>query len=94
LEAFLRPLAGLSLPGQGELERYVHHKYRRNMKRNTLEGTVSTGKIFLRFLEQLGRSGVGEIRREDLEAYVEQEQDRGMKPCCWLPRRFDRYLTR
>jgi integrase/recombinase XerD len=81
LDVYLRPLAGLSLPGQGELERYVHHKYRRNMKRNTLEGTVSSGKIFLLFLEQLGRSGVGEIRREDLEAYVEQEQDRGMKPC-------------
>jgi len=81
LEAFLRPLAGLSLPGQAELERYVHHKYRRNMKRNTLEGTVSSGKLFLRFLEQAGRSTVAEIGREDLEAYVEQEQDRGMKPC-------------
>jgi len=81
LEAYLRPLAGLTLPGQAELERYVHHKYRRNMKRATLEDTVSSGKLFLRFLEQQGRSGVGEIRREDLEAYVEQEQDRGMKPC-------------
>jgi site-specific recombinase XerD len=81
LEFFLRPLAGLSLPGQAELERYVTHKYRRNLKRNTLEDTVASGKLFLRFLEQLGRTGVGEIRREDLEAYVEQEQDRGMKPC-------------
>jgi integrase/recombinase XerD len=51
------------------------------MKRNTLEDTVSNGKLFLRFLEQLGRSSVKEIQREDLEAYVEQEQDRGMKPC-------------
>ena len=81
LEVYLRPLAGLALPGQAELERYVHHKYRRNMKRNTLEDTVSNGKLFLRFLEQLGRHSVKEIRREDLEAYVEQEQDRGMKPC-------------
>jgi site-specific recombinase XerD len=81
LEAFLRPLTGLTLPGQAELERYVHHKYRRNMKRNTLKETVTSGKLFLGFLQQLGRSGVGEIRREDLEAYVEEEQDRGMKPC-------------
>jgi len=81
LDAYLRPLAGLSLPGQAELERYVRHKYQRNMKRNTLEGTVSNGKLFLRFLEQQGRSSVKEIRREDLEAYVEQEQDRRMKPC-------------
>jgi integrase/recombinase XerD len=80
LDAYLRPLAGLSLPGQAELERYVAHKYRRNMKRNTLEGTVANGKLFLRFLEQQGRRSVQEIRREDLEAYVEQEQDRGMKP--------------
>ena len=81
LEVYLRPLEGLSLPGQAELERYVHHKYRRNMKSTTLEGTVSNGKLFLRFLEQLGRRSVKEIQREDLEAYVEQEQDRGMKPC-------------
>ena len=80
LEVYLRPLAGLALPGQTELERYVRHKYRRNMKRNTLKDTVANGKLFLRFLEQLGRSSVKEIRREDLEAYVEQEQDRGMKP--------------
>lgn len=80
LEAFLRPLAGLNLPGQAELERYVHHKYRRNMKRNTLESAVSNGKLFLHFLEQEGRSGVAEIRRDDLEAYVEHEQDRGLKP--------------
>ncbi len=32
LEAYLRPLAGLGLPGQGELEAYVLYKYRRNMK--------------------------------------------------------------
>ena len=80
LEVYLRPLAGLSLPGQAELERYVAHKYRRNLKRNTLEDTVASGKLFLRFLQQQGRSSVKEIRREDLEAYVEQEQDRGMKP--------------
>ena len=81
LEVYLRPLAGLSLPGQAELERYVRHKYRRNLKRNTLEDTVASGKLFLRFLQQQGRSSVKQIRREDLEAYVEQEQDRGMKPC-------------
>jgi integrase/recombinase XerC/integrase/recombinase XerD len=80
LEVYLRPLAGLTLPGQAELERYVAHKYRRNMKRNTLAETVANGKLFLRFLQQQGTSGVKEIRREDLEAYVEQEQDRGMKP--------------
>ena len=80
LEAYLRPLAGLTLPGQADLERYTRHKYRRNMKGNTLKRTVANGKLFLRFLEQLGRSSVQEIRREDLEAYVEQEQDRGMKP--------------
>ncbi len=79
-EVFLRPLSGLNLPGQAELERYVHQKYRRNMKKNTLTGTVSHGKLFLRFLEQAGKSGIGEVRREDLEAYVEQEQDRGLRP--------------
>jgi len=78
LEAYLRPLAGLSLPGQGELERYVLYKYRRNMKENTLRGTVSDGKLFLLFMQRTGRRGMEEVIREDVEAFVEQEQDRGM----------------
>jgi integrase/recombinase XerD len=80
LEVFLRPLGRLNLPGQAELERYVQQKYRRNMKKNTLTGTVSNGKLFLRFLEQAGKRDLGQVSREDLEAYVEQQQDRGLKP--------------
>jgi len=78
LEVYLRPLAGLSLPGQGELVRYVLYKYRRNMRENTLRGTVSDAKLFLLYMQRTGRQGMEEVTREDLEAFVEQEQDRGM----------------
>jgi integrase/recombinase XerD len=78
LEVYLRPLVRLSLPGQEELERYVLHKYRRNMKENTLRSTVSDGKLFLLFMQRTGRQKMGEVTREDVEAFVEHEQDRGM----------------
>jgi integrase/recombinase XerD len=58
----------------------VHEKYRRNCTPNTLLSTVSSGKLFLRFLKQVGKQELQEIVREDLEAFVEREQDRGMKP--------------
>ena len=56
LQAYLRPLAALSLPGQGKLERYVLYKYRRNMK-DRLSGALcisvvseEPGGFLLRFI--------------------------------------------
>jgi integrase/recombinase XerC/integrase/recombinase XerD len=80
LEVFLRPLSPLDLPGKEHLERYVYYKYRLNRKPTTLLSTVSTAKLFLVFFKETGKAGLEELGREDLEAFVEHEQDRGMKP--------------
>jgi len=80
VERFLHPLEGYDLPGRAELEQYVRYKYRRNMKANTLYDTVSDGIKFLSFIQKAGRQNLQEVKREDLEAFVEQEQDRGLKP--------------
>ena len=77
---YLRPLFGAGLPGTEALRRHVHEKYRRNCTQNTLLSTVSSGKLFLGFLKQVGKEELHEIVRQDLEAFVEREQDRGMKP--------------
>ena len=34
---------------------------------------------FLVFIGQLGKTGVEQINKKDLEAYVEHQQDRGLK---------------
>jgi len=70
----------MSFPGREELKRHVRQKYIQNCKPNTLKGTIEGMKRFLCFFEALGKDSVSQICREDLEAFVEHEQDRGMKP--------------
>jgi integrase len=80
LEAFLRPICGLDLPGQEHLERYVHYKHLLNRKPATLQNTVQAGKLFLGFLNERGTGELEQVSREDLEGFLEHEQDRGLKP--------------
>jgi len=80
LEVYLRPVSPLDLPGKEHLERYLHYKYRLNRRPNTLISTVAAAKLFLVFFKETGKTGLEELGRDDLEAFVEHEQDRGMKP--------------
>ena len=80
LEAYLRPIRGLDLPGQVHLERYVHYKHLLNRKPATLQNTVQAGKLFLSFLNERGTGELEQLSREDLEGFLEHEQDRGLKP--------------
>ena len=63
LQAYLRPMAGLGLPGQGELERYVLYKYRRNMKENTNQSASG--------LPPQGVEAPGKIEKHDLKRMSE-----------------------
>jgi len=80
LEVYLRPISALHIPGKEHLERYLQYKYRLNRRPNTLLSTVVAAKLFLIFFKETGKAGLEELGREDLEAFVEHEQDRGMKP--------------
>lgn len=79
-DRFLVPLEGLEHPGKRQLEEYVRYKYRRNYKKGTLRNTVQHGKEFLKFLSARGNDDLSQLHRKHLEAFVEQEQDRGLKP--------------
>jgi site-specific recombinase XerD len=80
LEYYLRPLEKIDLPGKASLIGHVQEKHRKNFKPNTLVGTVCAGKLFLGFLAQQGKEDLGLLSRQDVEAWVEHEQDRGLKP--------------
>jgi integrase/recombinase XerD len=58
---------------------YLLDKQRRNCKVLTLQAALNCLKVFFTFLEGIGKSGLEELTRADLEAFVEHEQDRGMK---------------
>lgn len=79
LEALLEKLSKVDLPGVEPLKEYLWNQYRRNFKPCTLRNSCISVTQFLRFLKSCGRSQLSELCREDLEGFVEHEQDRGLK---------------
>lgn len=79
LEQVLDGLHRQEIPGKEHVEEYLKDQYRRNLKVNTFRNSSKAIISFLEFAKERGRHHLEEIIREDLEAWVEQEQDRGMK---------------
>ena len=59
---------------------YMHHKYRRNCRPNTLQQAATSLTQFFTFFGDSGKQHLEQLSREDLEAFVEYQQDRGLKP--------------
>ena len=70
----------LGLTGQDPAQNFILHLYRRNCRQNTLASYGGGLRLFLEFLRDRGKSQMEALTREDLEAFVEHEQDRGLKP--------------
>jgi integrase/recombinase XerD len=79
LREILDGLALMDLPGREDLERYLLGMVRRNFRRLTIVQAFSTLKLFLSCLRDNGKDRLEELNRHDLEAFVEHEQDRGLK---------------
>jgi integrase/recombinase XerD len=69
----------MELPGTEHFESYMRHKWRMNHKPDTLRGSFQAVRGFLGFYCSLGKVQLQEIVSDDLEAFVEHEQDRGLK---------------
>jgi len=80
VEHGIRRLCAGDLPGSEQTERYLRHKYRLNLSAGTIRANISVLHSFLTFLKGIGKERLDEIRREDLEAFIEQEQDWGLNP--------------
>ena len=76
----LKKLAGREIPGKEYVQEYLRDQHRRHCRANTLRSTLSSIDTFLSFVRASGKSRLDEIIREDLFAFIEHEQDRGMKP--------------
>jgi integrase/recombinase XerD len=70
----------LGLIGQDPAQNFILHLYRRNCRQNTLASYGGGLRLFLEFVSDQGKSQLEDLTREDLEAFVEHEQDRGLKP--------------
>jgi len=78
-EATLKRLAEKDIPGKVHIDSYLRDQYRRNCKPNTLQNSLTAIAAFLELTSRSGTTHLEEITRSDLGAYVEHEQDRGLK---------------
>jgi integrase/recombinase XerD len=72
-------LEGSRLLGCEYVIAHLYDKYRRNLTISTIGQTGQTLGGFLAFLQEAGRLGIEEISRREVAAYVENEQERGLK---------------
>ena len=80
LEKVLAKLKGQDLPGVRFAEQYLSHLYGRNRRANTLDLNYTSISFFLKFLKIQGVTHLEGVSRKHLEAFIEHEQDRGLKP--------------
>ena len=76
----LQRLSDGHLCGYEFVNQYLRDLCRRNCRPRTIRGNGTTIILFLRFLKSIGRQQLEELNREDLIAFIEHEQDRGMSP--------------
>ena len=79
LDRILDNICEQDLPGKSYVEQYLRHKYRRNCKSNTLRQAAISLVQFLTFFRNSGSILLEQLSREDIEAFVEALQDRGLK---------------
>ena len=78
LDHVLERLSPLDLPAKDYFESYMRYKWRMNHRPSTIEGSFTSIMLFLEFYKALGRNDLTEIKRADLEAFIEHELDRGL----------------
>jgi integrase/recombinase XerD len=78
LDRVLQMITVEDFPGQEHAISYMQHKFRRNCKSCTLASSGTAVRFFLAMLKTNSRDLLN-ITRQDIEAFIEQEQDRGLE---------------
>jgi integrase/recombinase XerD len=79
LNHFSSRLLKSGLPGSEHAVAYLQHKYRNNLATSTIRQSGGVIISFLSFLMKAGISSIKELSRQNIYAYVENDQDRGLK---------------
>jgi len=80
IEIALEKISAHGLCGAEHVGPYLMDLYRRNCRPNTIRSRFATIFVFLQYLKAKGRNLLELACREDVCAFIEQEQDRGLKP--------------
>jgi len=78
-EQILEHLTQSDLPEKEAVKRYLQHKYRQQCRASTLQLVYTAIKFFLQFIQQNGKTTLQAVTHQDVEAFIEAEQDRGAK---------------
>jgi integrase/recombinase XerD len=76
LRRALERAAGWELPGEEYVLEYLRDMYRRNCKPSTFQGALFAIYTFLTGIKRSGKTTLREISKDDLEDFIEREQDR------------------
>jgi integrase/recombinase XerD len=79
LDTTLRKLSEKDIPGKLHIKEYLRDQYRRHCRPNTLRNSLIAIDQFLDFIKRSGKRHLEEITREDLGAWIEHGQDKGLK---------------
>ena len=79
IDRIFQKISIMDIPGREHFECYMRHKWRMNHKPSTLKGSFNAVSSFLTFYGGTEKSHIEEIVINDLEAFIEHEQDRGLK---------------
>ncbi len=79
IDQLLQRLSRVEVPAKADFESYLRHKWRLNHKPRTLQSSFTSVLFFLDFCRKSGKRDLQEIERADLEAFIEAEQDRGLR---------------
>ena len=80
LERILVDISRRDLPAKEYFSEYMRQKYRRNCRPNTLRQASTSLMQFLSFYRDTGKQYIEQMTREDIEAFLEALQDRGLNP--------------
>ena len=78
LQWALHRLAGWDLPGKEHVAEYCRHMYRRNFRPKTYVSNLTSIQVFLTVVKDSGKNHLEEITKQDIETFIEHEQDRGL----------------
>jgi integrase/recombinase XerD len=76
----LKKLGEQTLPGVPYVGQYFQSLYRRDVSVHTVKAAFTTVQSLLIFLQSRKKPHLSSLTQEDLEAFVESQQDRGLKP--------------
>ena len=78
-EFILEKLAKSNLQNKELIEKYLRHMYRQMYKGRTVDSSYAVIHHFLTYLQDNHKRPLKEVTRDDFEAFIEYEQDRGLK---------------